>query len=277
MTAYNNLQQKGSHNSYQRDEDIHQQLAFNMAKPYQCGCRALEVDFARHSDSTHGRSANYFQVTHDQGGDGIPLAAYLGYLLSFHLATPMHDPIFVTLCIKSSQGNRSVFPDEMDAYIREWFDPRLLFTPGALMNGFPNLAASIQRSGWPGIAKLAGRFIFCLSGTEKWKSMYALTDPTARLCFADRDLVDTTVAAPIDEFESRVVVNMNLFSDDVSHWPDCVAQLRQANLLVRGYVLNSKSLWNHALDAGVNILATDKVSNYKWATVGPSPFRVSNI
>jgi hypothetical protein len=277
MTAYNDLQQKGAHNSYQRKEDIHQQLAFNSAKPFQGGCRALEVDFARHSDITHGRSANYFQVTHDQGGTGTPLAAYLGYLLSFHLAAPMHDPVFVTLCIKSSQGNKKVFPDEFDTYIREWFDASFLLTPGQLMQGNATLGSSVGRSGWPDLCDIKGQFIFCLSGTESWKSLYARTAPKSRLCFADRDITDTTTAVKPSEFDHRIVANMNLFSDDVATWRDFVPQLRQRNVLVRGYVLNSKSLWNKALNASVNILATDEVSDHSWAKVGPNAFKISNI
>jgi hypothetical protein len=277
MTAYNNLQQKGSHNSYQRKEDLHQQLAFNATKPFQGGCRALEIDFARHSDATHGRNASYFQVTHKQGGTGTPLAAYLGYLLSFHLATPTHDPIFVTLCIKSSKGDKKVFPDEFDTYIREWFEPSLLLTPGQLTQGSATLGVSVLRRGWPALDDIKGQFIFCLSGTESWKSLYARTAPKARLCFADINITDTTTAVTPSEFDHRVVANINLFSNHAAVWSELVPQLRGRNVLVRGYVLNSKSLWKKALEASVNILATDEVSNHSWAKVGSSAFKVSNI
>jgi hypothetical protein len=98
-TSYNLLAFKGSHNSYESPFDIHQLLSTTSGNPFEFGCRALEVDFTRHSDSSGGRTASYFQVTHSKGGSGIPLAAYLGYLLSFHVNNRAHDPIFVTLCI----------------------------------------------------------------------------------------------------------------------------------------------------------------------------------
>jgi hypothetical protein len=73
----------------------------------------------------------------------------------------------------------------------------------------------------------------------------------------------------------RVVANVHLYSDDYDNWKKLVPSLRARRLLVRGYVLNSESLWDKAQSAGVNVLATDKVSNYDWALVGSEPFAPS--
>lgn len=276
-TAYNQLAFKASHNSYQRDEDLHQQLHRDPAETWQGGCRGLEIDITRHSDSSGGTSLGFFQVSHDQGGSGPPLANYLGYLLSWHLADGGHDPIFVDLDIKSEAGDATTFPDEIDNYLREWFSAPLLFTPGDLVgtSGL-ELVAYVRKNGWPALADLAGKFIFCLSGYDKWKSLYARTDPTRRLCFADFDVKDTAGSSPVSS-GWRAVANVHLWSDDYDDWKHLIPKLRADAFLVRGYVLNGESLWDKAFGAGINVLATDKVRDHSWATVGSEPFALSPV
>jgi hypothetical protein len=272
---YNELAFKASHNSYQRDEDIHEQLQWNEHQQYDGGCRGLEIDITRHSDSSNGTSLHYFQVSHEKGGSGQPLADYLGYLLSWHLANTDHDPVFVDLDIKSEEGSVEKFPGEIDTYLTEWFSRPLLYTPGDILTDPAlDLVGTVQKDGWPTFGDLRGKFLFCLSGTDAWKQFYAEKDPTIRLCFADVDVKDTAETNPIHK-GNRAIANVHLYSDDYSHWKKLVPSLREAALLVRGYVLNSDSLWDKAQGAGVNILATDKVSDYDWARVGNAPFAVS--
>jgi hypothetical protein len=63
-----------------------------------------------------------------------------------------------------------------------------------------------------------------------------------------------------------------LFSDHKSVWARTVPLMRDMSLLVRGWKLNGATLWNDALEAGVNVLATDEVSGKSWAHVGSTPF-----
>jgi len=275
MTPLNQLQFKGSHNSYQRNEDIHVQIYGDIAFPYQGGCHGLEFDFTRHTDGSGGKAASYFEVTHDQGGDGSPLAAYFGYLLSYHLLHPDHDVVFVTLCIKSQDGDVTAFPSEFNAYIGEWFLESLLFTPSMMLQDEPNLRVAAERHGWPTRESLVGKFIFCVSGTEKWKAYYADSNVFQQLCFADLD-VDVAKANPdLTLFSSRVVANMFLSSGHHTIWAKTVPQLRSAGLLVRGYQLDSETVWDQALAAGVNILATDEVTGHSWAHVPTPPFSIA--
>lgn len=270
---YNDVSFKASHNSYQRDEDIHEQLQWDALNPAQGGCRGLEIDITRHSDATAGRSVMYFQVSHDQGGTGIPLAAYLGYLLSFHIAAPLHDPIFVTLDIKSQAGSVAVFPGEIDTYIREWFDPSVLFTPDQfLRRARGDLGMAVTELGWPTVGQLRGQFLFCLSGTEAWKAFYSSAQPNARLCFADLDVDDNDGAFQPSRGGHRVIINSHLYSNHFGAWQTLPARCRGTHRLVRGYVLDSSAIWNKALTHGFNILATDKIRGKDWAHVGTEPF-----
>jgi hypothetical protein len=87
---------KASRNSYERDEDFHQQLAWDPAKPYQGACRGLEIDIWRVGDDTHGHSFTYFMIGHTYPPGSHPFADYLGYLLSWYINHPNHNPIFIS-------------------------------------------------------------------------------------------------------------------------------------------------------------------------------------
>ncbi len=270
---YNQLTFKASHNTYQQTKyDFHQILSWDAKKPSDFGCRGVEIDFDRHSDSSNGRSLNYFEVTHSTSYAGPPLASYLGYLLSYHFNNPGHDPILVTLCIKSTVGSVNVFPQEMDNYIREWFYPPLLFSPARLLVRGDDLVTSIARRGWPKAKELRDRFVFCLSGTEKWKSYYSKHHPRERLCFADVDVPGKKPNPVIAATGTRIFANMELVAKDFKFWRVAVSELHERNFFVRGWDLNAAKVWDDARSAKVNAIATDRVYGHSWATVGPAPF-----
>jgi Phosphoinositide phospholipase C, Ca2+-dependent len=274
-TAFHRLQFKASHNSYDRAGDLAAQLLFNSANPALGGCRGLELDLVRKSDSSGGTNSRYFQVNHVAGQTGPHLKVYLDQLRTLHQQDPDHDPVFVTLDIKSTAGPFVVFPDELDTYLRTHFDPALLYTPSHFLRSPGDLVQNAAAHGWPALSVLRGKFIFCLSGTKKWKAYYADKDPAQRLCFADIDVPDNQAATQPPQTGNRIVANMNLFSANVAKWRQSVPRFRAANWLVRGYVLNGSTLWQNALGAGINALATDEVSGAAWATVGSGPYRVS--
>jgi hypothetical protein len=194
-------------------------------------------------------------------------------LLSWHLNNPKHDVIFVTLDIKSTDGAIPPFPDEIDSYIREYFDSDLLFTPAMLMTT-PRLSLcqNVIQNGWPDISSLGGKFIFCLSGNVDWKSFYAATKIRKRLCFSDYNVLDnhSNIVAPDDG--NFVVFNMHIISDDHGTWKNTLPLFFAKNLLTRVYVADSSSLWNNALHASSSMIATDEISNRPWARVGNKPF-----
>ena len=269
---YHEVSFKQSHNSYDRDEDSHVTLTFHSDDLGNAGCRGLEYDIWRHSDATGGKSVGYFTVAHT-GGGGPPFASYLGYLLSWHLANPRHDVIFVTVDIKSSGGSKEVFPDEIDTYMREWFNEKLVFTPRHLSPLSDDFVAYVKKNGWPEVDSLRGRFIFCLSGNNDWKSFYAKTNARRRLCFADADF-DDSKRATVPTRGQRIIYSSNLYTSNAGTWQKSIGSLRAANLIIRGYVLNGEGLWGKAKAGKLNLFATDKVTGHGWAHVGATPFVV---
>jgi Phosphoinositide phospholipase C, Ca2+-dependent len=267
---YNAASYKASHNSYDRDEDSHQSLSWHENDKGKDGCRGLEYDIWRHSDDSVGRSLGYFTVAHTTSG-GPPFASYLGYLLSWHLAKPDHDVVSVIVDIKSTGGSEKPFPQEIDNYLREWFSASLIYTPHMLCPNSNDFVAYVKANGWPDVDALRGKFVFILSGNEKWKAFYAQDDPQARLCFADHDW-DDSKAVSIPSSGQRIIYSSNLFSDNFAKWKASVASLRAANLIARGYVINSDSLWQKCKEAKLNVFATDKIEKNAWAHVGETPF-----
>jgi len=267
---YNEASYKQSHNSYDRDEDSHQSLKFHPNNPAKAGCRGLEYDIWRHSDDSKGKSLGYFTVAH-LTPSGPPFASYLGYLLSWHLADVNHDVVYVTVDIKSSEGSKEKFPDEIDNYMRAWFNADLMYTPEHLSPKSDDFVAYVKEHGWPEVDALRGRFIFCLSGNSDWKSYYAKTSPRTRLCFADQDF-DDSKKVTVPKSGQRIFFSSNLFNKNYAKWKESIGDLRAANLISRGYVLNGESIWKHAKDAKLNILATDKITGHSWAHVGSTPF-----
>jgi hypothetical protein len=273
-TPFHRLQFKASHNSYDRAGNLPEQLEFDASSPALGGCRGLELDLVRHSDASGGANSSYFQINHLAGNTGPHLATYLRQLRDHHTQVPDHDPVFVTLDIKSTVGKFDVFPDEIDTYLRAHFDPALIYGPEHFFRSAGDMVQNAAAHGWPVLGALRGKFIFCLSGNKRWKGYYADKNPAQRLCFADVDVPDDQAAEEPPQTGNRIIANLNLHSVNQPKWTQSVPRFRAANWLVRGYVLNGSALWQNALTAGTNVLATDEVSGALWATVGNAPYRV---
>lgn len=267
---YNEVSFKASHNSYDRDESTHEQLNFHSQDPSRCGCRGLEFDIWRHS----GEKERFFTVSHTQIlSEGPPLSSYLGQLLSWHLNNPRHDVIFVTLDIKSSQGDLHTFPNEIDNYLKQFFNVNFIFRPSTLFfDGRLSLLQNVITFGWPQLVNMKDKFIFCLSGTEAWKNFYASLDPHSRLCFCDQDFDDNNSSIFPPSSGNVIFFNTHLFSAHHDKWKITIPRFKAKNLIVRAYEIDGEALWQNSLSAGVSALATNMVSGRSWAKVANAPF-----
>jgi hypothetical protein len=266
---YHEVSFKASHNSFERVEPIDEQLTFFPGNPSRGGCRAVEFDIWRHS----GAKEKLFTVHHWNPWGGYPLAHYLGLLLSFHLNDPNHDPILVTIDIKSSSGPTGPFPKEIDGYIRRFFNKGLVFAPGELIK-IPgvSLCENVVRFGWPDVKTMRGKFIFCLSGTPGWKAAYVSSTLANKLCFVDKDVYDDDPNPIVPIRGDFVFFNMNIFSSNFPIWKNTLPLFLKKNLITRVYEANKQFLWDKSLHAATSAIATDHVSGKSWAKVGNSPF-----
>jgi Phosphoinositide phospholipase C, Ca2+-dependent len=258
-SALQNIIFKALHNSYNRDETIAQQLTFNSTAAYQCGCRGIEFDIWRHDDNNPPMNPGYFTVDHTSSFSGETLQYWLDQVLSWHKDNPNHDLVWIMLDIKSSQGDSSTFPNQIDSYLTDYFglgliaSPKFLFPTLSDANPIGNIVAS---EGWTTLGTVVGKFIFCLSGNEDWKNVYVNQNPSERLCFADTD-DDKKLG------NKRVVYNVEAGDEKTSVFQSLI----QKNIFIRVYDTNSNNDWTEATNMGANMLATNKVSNSTWAEV----------
>ena len=88
----------------------------------------LELDIWRYSEDPMTES--FFQVSHTNLGETTPLSYYLNELkLWSNFQKQKHDVVWITIDVKSTQGDAKSFPDELDTYLTKYFDASLIATP----------------------------------------------------------------------------------------------------------------------------------------------------
>jgi len=263
---------KASHNSYDvKNETLAQQLTFHPDAPANCGCRGLELDIWRHSGGsiTVGAINSGFWTVNHLTNQGDDLSIYLAQLSDWHDANPQHDPVWVTIDVKSLIGSDDTFPEELDNYLLTYFGRGLIMAIADLFPGFTGadgqkLSEVAKADGWPTLAAMQGKFIFCISGdTDDWKKKYYQTDLPARLC-----LVDSKDPSELDHPNSRVVYNVESGKGKQNDF----TTIQAANMLIRVYDADSSADWKKAATMGASILATNAVAGSTWACVGTAPF-----
>lgn len=261
---YNEVKFKASHNSYNRDEHIIDQLQWQ--HNHNNGCRGIELDISQSDDGKHFSVAHKFWYDND----APDLSQYLNHLRVWSKDNPKHDCITVHLDLKKVNPN---FIEQLDLYLEKHFDigtDTSLFSPKHLIQQYPNLATGLTKHGWPTLGELRGKFIFCLSGLEEHKAKYAATLPSERYCFADYGIKNNSTPT----LDHRVFLNCKKPFFTLQNWRKAFHKTKQhlPYSIIRVYGINSQSYWNQSLVNKSNILSTDKVSDHDWAKVGNFPF-----
>ncbi|HEX3554902.1 MAG TPA: Ca2+-dependent phosphoinositide-specific phospholipase C [Thermoanaerobaculia bacterium] len=286
--AYNKSQQKGSHNTEQRDETLKDALDFDWKQPYQGGVRNLEFDlvlsnvylepqFDWPSTLQHGGKYNWKLAT---------LYDALKIIHNWHLAHPGHEVVTVSLDLKDapnaddgSDGN-ATYTQKIEQTFTETLGAGNLYTPRMLQGDHPTLLDGARAQGWPTIDKLKDKFILVFTGSDSKsesnkavvrRRAYLSQDTKNRMAFVDidqRTAGNDLNKAPYTD-GNRVFINIEYGR---SGWCELALKAQAAGgFATRAYTLNNESDWNAALRAAVNILATDKVRNHEWAMVGKEP------
>lgn len=259
---YNEISTKASHNSYQRDETIIEQITWNNEHNYNCGCGSIELDISQSDDGLQwsvGHKGSYDK-------DYRQLSQFLSDLRVWSNDHSDHDVITLYLDLKHTATDN--FPDQLDDYIKSRLGEKI-YVPAQLMGASNNLSQGAIINGWPTASDLQGKFIICLTGDGSKKALYAKTSPKTRLCFADKDTSKNEM--PVDD--NRVFFNFHIYHKDNKDWMEVFnACADKPNVIIRAYVANSDDNWSDCLKSGCNLIATDKISNHKWAKVGSERF-----
>lgn len=252
---YNQVRQKASHNSYQRIENLADQVAY-----WRLRCVELDIHNGNKAGGWPPLSGDWY-VYHvsvvDQGSSIRRLSDGLTLLQGLHAAVPDHEVMTVALDLKDS-FDKDHTPEDLDALIRSYLGDAV-FTPADLLAGQSNLQAGVKAGGWPHLADLRGKFIFIcttgdLSTPDSHLNQYVQNGTTAnvRICFVAPEI---TSASQISLKDYAVFFNMTV-SNAATLGPAVYA----SGFIARSYSSDSSGSWSTAVQGKVHLIATDEVN-----------------
>lgn len=258
-TRYNQVRQKGSHNSYQRTEGLDDQAIY-------WRLRALELDI-HNGKGCSGRPPldGDWYIYHycGPGGTGTTvdtLSSALDELVGFVAAVPDHEVMTLFLDLKDDFDDTHT-PEDLDALLAAKLGAKNLWGPPDLIaaSGAATLQAAVGAVGWPVLEALRGKFIVALTGGDVAKpgtklNQYVDDGKSAneRLAFVAPEI---TAAGQIDAADYVVFFNL-----DSSH-RDLGPAIHDRGFVGRTYTLNNAADWDDAVALEINHLATDKVNS----------------
>jgi hypothetical protein len=260
---YDEVQQKSSHNSFQRREAFIDQLVYHRV-------RSLELDI--HNGKTFASSlVGDWYVYHtdivDDGTSCVHLSDCLEEFAIFNRAVPEHAVVTLWIDLKDDFGANHT-PTQLDALLQTHLGDAIV-APGELVSACPGStdvrsAVTDPRCGWPTLASLQGRFVIALTGGNldagTRLSAYLQERGDDRLAFVAPG-IDAITDLDASPHAAAVIINLNRSN---SAW---AADIASRGLVSRVWTVNSQADWTTAADAGAHHLATDKVNLHvdPWA------------
>jgi hypothetical protein len=263
-TRYGDVFQKSSHNSFQRDEVLLDQLLYHRV-------RSLELDIHRSGPSRPETAGEWYVFHEDNDADETKcdtLADCFEEMRAFARAIPAHEVVTVFVDLKDDFDADGHTPQDLDARIRAHFAPDEVFEPADLIAcGASSLKDGAATCGLPTLSSLRGQFLFVLTGgaicgSGERLSVYLDDDAVARAAFIAPQV---SSGCPPSALAARdEVVFHNLGFGDRSF----ADEIHDDGLLTRVFLLNGQTDWDATRAFGVHHLATDKVNLHRdtWAT-----------
>jgi hypothetical protein len=266
--ALNELQLKGSHNSYHRAPRIalsrkwrysHSPIEVQLASQ---GVRQLELDVRY--------TGGELRVNHLPMVDGRSSCSRfsdcLGRIKKWSRQNPAHLPVFVFIEVKEDLAPSTLDGklDSIDFAITRQFTRDMLLMPEDVVGDAPSLRQAIVERGWPSIDDTRGRIAFVMFGPMRHKRAYAKGRPRldGRVMFvAERETV-----AP----HASVI----FYDDPISMRGEIAAAVKQ-HFLVRTRadedLHRSTRRRDAALASGANFISSDYVDpRHNWVELSSS-------
>ncbi len=277
--AYNKLQFKFAHNSYEREETIPEMLKYDPAAKYQAGCRGIEFDCHQDGARTGAAVEWRWSVHHDDAySENKPqLTGYFSQVKRWADQNPGHDPIVIYIEFKDAAGDDAIFTKKFDELVLSKLaggKRNKFFTPADMLaragNKGTDLVSAAGSAGWPPLGSLKGKFIVVITGSDggdtgKRKEYYSSKSKTV-LAFVDRDCGEGNIESfPSATSGNRLFMNLHVYHKNSGWHQFCERAASQKAFVVRGWKVNAKPLWDDCVKYGLNIRATDKKKNDKWA------------
>jgi hypothetical protein len=264
----NELQLKGSHNSYHRAPRLalsrtwrysHAPLDVQLGSQ---GVRQLELDlrYARgellvgHLPMVDGRS------TCQKFSD------CLGQIKQWSRAHPKHLPVFVLIEVKDDLAPSKLEGklDAIDFAITRQFSRDMLLMPEDVSGDAPTLREAVMKNGWPSVDDSRGRVAFVMFGPQRFKNEYT----------HDRPRLDGRVMF-VAERDTEKAHTSVVFYDDPIHMREQIATAVKQKFLVRtradADLHRSTRRRDAALASGANFISTDYTApRFNWLEIGPN-------
>ncbi len=263
--TYAQIVAKASHNSYQQSETLFDQLLYHRVHGLE-----LDIHNGKMSESVRGDFFVYHEDLPTQDGTSCRLLSdCLRVLGAYHHAFPEHEVVTVFIDRKDDWDAMSAHgPADLDGVIAAALDPSVIFTPKDLLAACPSAKTLREAVGagapgsacaWPSLASLRGKFVFGVTGGDACTpssplSLYAGTDPSARVAFIAPEISDACTVA--DHAKIPAAVILNVAASSASN----VKDVRAAGLMARVFGVNDATAFGAAANAGANFLATDKIN-----------------
>lgn len=269
----NEVQQKATHNSYERDEPLIDQLLYH-------GVRALELDL--HATRLGRRSAPqdwyvYHVLPSPNDTSCRHLSDCLKMVKAFHNVAPRHEVVTLWLDLKDALSGAGHAADDLDAAIGSLFEREAVLRPADLLRRCPT-ARSLREAvtgecAWPTLEELRGKIVFALTGATACERGSVFGDYAARALQRVAFLapsVDASCPFGQEPAAARDTVFFNMDAESSAQ----ASVVHAAGFIGRVYGggvsggLDDKGSWDRARGRRAHYLATDRVNvaRDRWAT-----------
>jgi hypothetical protein len=252
---YNQVRQKSSHNSFDKDEGVYDQVLYFRV-------RSLEFDLHNDKGLSQNLTGNwyiYHTAVVDETTTVDKLSDLMTILQGIDRAVLEHEIVTVFLDLKDDfDGTHS--PDQLDNLLLNALGHAKILKPADVASS-NDLQAGVA-SGWPHLQSQRGKFVFVLTGgslsDENSKLGYYVgdgEDAHARTCF-----IAPKISAVADIRAHDYVVFFNLETSQAS---TLAPEVFDAGLVSRTYVSNDETSFDSMKDDKVHHIATDRINALK--------------
>ena len=247
---YNEVRQKASHNAYQRDESIIDQLIYHRVRTIEYD---LHTNYGDPVLKLQAAPVGDWLVYHhiaDMSRNFKLFSQALSQLKGFHEAVPNHEVVTIFFDISFDAKHT---PQDFDDLITSYIPKEWIFTPADFLDMCPG-AATLKESatscGWPYLDELRGKFIFV--PTEGSYAGENRIDALNRICF---------VTGGFDDANS-VFFNMEYKAGDTEP-----ATVYDAGYVSRVYYADSAEMFADAENQKANLIAINEINyiKYPWS------------
>ncbi len=262
--SYTDIQQKSSHNSYQRVGTIYEQYKNENITSFELDIHNGDPGLINIPFLSDEAEDGDFYVYHDSSPTNIGnlgseshyphLSDGLADIQKINSTNPDHDVITLHIDIKDMlDSEKGLGPEDLDRILSEKLGDSL-YTPEDLINNSEanTLAEAYQDKGLPDLDKLEGKVIIVLTGGDEELLSYSQAN--------DNPIAFVSANPNFDEDGGFVsdpgAIFYNIRVDDL----DQSRQILDQDYILRAYGANDATSYQDALDAGVHHIGTDFIS-----------------